>query len=1045
MSLKRACIAMLAAFIVSAAVIAASASTAMAAVLAAPTVSCSGTAAAGGTVEMSADYTIGDGAEPSASLTLHLDTKGLVGAQPAAKVLNASGDDITATAGNFSWSGSVLTYTINGDYIDDMADDPDALRLRIEVESASLLDDYVSLARKGTLNGATYTLPAMEAYAICDGDKSDVGVAGTALKLPAPSLTFDKTVDHKITNVGAPVKYTLTVTMTNDAQVFGMSITDRLNNTSKLTDSTIAEGVEIYRNSVADGNKCTSDYSVKCNNGVLTITPHDPYKVQIASSSGKLIVVYTNTYDNFDLVGGLTFNNTFSVSGGSADTASGQGSASVEVGVPVFKPSIEWDEGTPSAVNAGDTVHGTAVVVVDAEDTIVTDNLVVNVSIKGDDAVAAAGVKLTPDASVAATSKDDLSFTKNVSSTGATTLRFGFTITIPEGGTLNGLPISATVLATADNAASAQSSGSIKVSDPKVDVAVSTTQPPVSAESVVKVSTEINETVAGANAQKVVARITDDGASHGATVFDSATAFKKNGGEPVDATITAEGDTLTVSFNGDLVFNEPVVVEYNDILGAGYENNGANITAKASVTSAEGGNLNGAKEASATYAINAPALTVVQDVVMPVISVDPDTGEVSDGEGDDGTGDGGATVPGEEGGEQADVSDPSTQASGGADSGDGTVVGGGEGEGTVDVDTGKLPDDSGDGALATQLVINPGDTADFTVAMSQTDANAIARDATLKVAIDKASAEAGATIDADSVKVSNGAGEDVSASFTVAVAEDGSSMLISGSDDATLDWTGQTAYSVAYTVKAGETDSVGLRGKTLTMSATLSASNVAPEDVATDDDSVMIASSVLEITKSMDITEIMPGDEVGYVITVKNTGEMENSEAMNVVVNDILSQTAYDTGYRMDATSFTVKGPDGKDATEAADMKWNTPSNVTIDTNLSLKSGEELVIEYKATTADIPADAYSANIFNTAVANADNATYQVAIASGMYIGADLVDPALLEGGSIDPGMDGTALSRTGDAVMWIAIGVAVVAGLGIVGALVWRRRKNSGK
>lgn len=676
--------------------------------------------------------------------------------------------------------------------------------------------------------------------------------------------------------------------------------------------------------------------------------------------------------------------------------------AAVDDGNVAFSDAVITIDNDVTIAQAGDVVTGAVSFNIEYDESSTpASNLKVTMTLEGS-GVSESGITIISDGF----SGSDTSISQTTVSYTDSTYTASFTVTIPD--TLSGVPsLTVRLTVVADNGGNT-GGGSVAISlnNPELGVSTSTSGTPISAESDVTVETVVSETEESSTASGVTIVITDDGADYGVTTFQDVTVTRESDGSAVDASWETLGDTLTIMLASDVTItaSTAVVVAYVDTLAEGYAYNGSTVNIASTASATETGEATG----STSYTINTPILSIEQSVVMPIIEA-TDTTQ-------------GAT----------------SNADGGTSDGEGIVSSDTSSDDTVSVDTGMLSisDNSEATGSESELVINPGESADYSITMKQTDADAIARDVVLTVEVDETAAEAGVYVDVDSIVVTDADGNDVTAAFTIEGDENSTSFTVTGTEDSYLDWSGEQTYVVTYTVVAGDSTNTALRGIDFTTTATLTASNVSEDGYVSDYSVVTIASSIIGIEKTMSIAEIYPGDVVDYVVTVTNIGEMEESTAENIVVTDILSQGAYDIGYRIDETTLAVYDASGNDITDSVEMVWNSDTSFTIYTYASLDDNQSLTIEYQATTSGIPENTYSTNVFNTAVAHADNATYQVAFASGSYIGVDRTDVDLLTGGEV---ADESILAQTGNTLPYVIGCIAFAAVIAGAGTYIWCR------
>lgn len=161
--------------------------------------------------------------------------------------------------------------------------------------------------------------------------------------------------------------------------------------------------------------------------------------------------------------------------------------------------------------------------------------------------------------------------------------------------------------------------------------------------------------------------------------------------------------------------------------------------------------------------------------------------------------------------------------------------------------------------------------------------------------------------------------------------------------------------TVTYAVKIVDRS---LAGKKIDNLAVASAENADPED---EKESVPVeALALLKLTKNADKKNSQAGDEIRYVLNVKNVSKVT---ALRVVIKD----TMRTKGVTLDKDSIQVKA--GKeDVTRDCDIKANRNS-FHIQTNHDLAAGKTMTVTYKAKASK---NLKGKKIVNVAVAKADN-------------------------------------------------------------------------
>lgn len=545
-------------------------------------------------------------------------------------------------------------------------------------------------------------------------------------------------------------------------------------------------------------------------------------------------------------------------------------------------------------------------------------------------------------------------------------------------------------------------------------------------------------------------------ASEGEPIDPASARFqdvKINGELANESDYSVSGNVLTLKA-ARLDANASIVVEYDDYMKSGYEQNGAVCNVSANVQAAAGfenANFpsNQAKTATTSYTVQTPLLHIAQEVTGPVTEVPADSAA--------------ATTSGSASKSARDA-DTSDENNGSGD--------GGDGSGDADPDNPLSPDNPDVPNLPTVSlvpdVINVGDTVSYKTTFYEDNPDmpsAIGRNFALKVSIDDlvigdtasdADASAKRTYKASQlgitfnpvseVKLVSGE-SDVTESFDVELNSDKTELSIAPKDGTSQDCP-SVPTSVEFSVKMGAAEDQNnfdqLAGNEITVRATASVSNL--EKSVSSVSTTTIADAKLSLAMSVSNNEIGHGMRNTYTITAMNDKEGEfsdSSKARNVHIENGLDDSAKTFGYKIDPSSLNVM-LDGKDITSTSDVavKW-ADGNSGFDMVLSrdLPKDQELVVTYEATTDGIDAQAYSETLGDVAIATADNSKPAVAYANILYTGADFQDNYGAGAGAGADGAAGGTIGALGDIIVYVIGSVAALAIIGIVGVIIWRRRR----
>lgn len=541
---------------------------------------------------------------------------------------------------------------------------------------------------------------------------------------------------------------------------------------------------------------------------------------------------------------------------------------------------------------------------------------------------------------------------------------------------------------------------------------------------------------------------------------DPASAHFQNvkiNGEPTNESDYSISGNVLMLKAARLDANASIVVEYDDYMKSGYEQNGTACNVSANVQAAAGfenANFpsNQAKTATTSYTVQTPLLHIAQEITGPVTEVPADSAA--------------ATTSGSAS-KSARVADASDENNGNGDSNSGNV-----GDGSGDPDNPLSPDNPDVPNLPTVSlvpdVINVGDTVSYKTTFYEDNPDmpsAIGRNFALKVSIDDLVID-GTASDADAstkrtykasqlgitfnpvseVKLVSGE-SDVTESFDVELNSDKTELSIAPKDGTSQDCP-SVPTSVEFSVKMGAAEEQNnfdqLAGNEITVRATASVSNL--EKSVSSVSTTTIADAKLSLSMSVSNNEIGHSMRNTYTITAVNDKEgkfSDSSKARNVHIENGLDDSAKAFGYKIDPSSLNVM-LDGKNITSTSDVavKW-ADGNSGFDMVLSrdLPKDQELVVTYEATTDEIDAQAYSETLGDVAIATADNSKPAVAYANILYTGADFQDNYGAGTGAGADGAAGGAIGALGDIIVYVIGGIATLAVIGLIAFMIWRRRR----
>lgn len=234
-------------------------------------------------------------------------------------------------------------------------------------------------------------------------------------------------------------------------------------------------------------------------------------------------------------------------------------------------------------------------------------------------------------------------------------------------------------------------------------------------------------------------------------------------------------------------------------------------------------------------------------------------------------------------------------------------------------------------------------------------------------------------------------------------------------------------------------DSESLAGNKVNNTAILDSDNL---DRVEDEEDVTIndvpetpeGTPSLSITKVSNVSEIRPGNTVGYAITVKQT--VPDQTAENVVITDQFNATDIQIG----GIQVTL---DGKNVSASVSKQGN---GLRIDTGVDLKYGSTLRVTYSALMGE---SLKGQNINNTATASASNAS-EVAANAGVYVQDDsqpsiTATPAPGQNGTTPDDVNNVIGPKTGlvnHALEYVAVGAMLVAAAIILVYIIRRKSKR---
>lgn len=244
-----------------------------------------------------------------------------------------------------------------------------------------------------------------------------------------------------------------------------------------------------------------------------------------------------------------------------------------------------------------------------------------------------------------------------------------------------------------------------------------------------------------------------------------------------------------------------------------------------------------------------------------------------------------------------------------------------------------------------------GDTGHYTVKVTQTADNAIARNVVIEDAFDNKKA----ILDTKTIKLTDSKGKDITKEVTIEGTQSG--YKIETSKNLAQNEFFTVTYDVLFTDQT-------LGGEEVTNVAKTHADNV-PEKTTTV--TVKIEKPELEVTKTSDKKVYSFEDTAHY--TVKTEEVKENATAYNVVIDDQLQVS----GAKVLAETIKISDKDGKDFTDKCEIECKG-TGYTIKTKRDLTKGETFTVNYDVVFEDRSLiDNYVPNVVKV---TADNASAQ---------------------------------------------------------------------
>lgn len=271
------------------------------------------------------------------------------------------------------------------------------------------------------------------------------------------------------------------------------------------------------------------------------------------------------------------------------------------------------------------------------------------------------------------------------------------------------------------------------------------------------------------------------------------------------------------------------------------------------------------------------------------------------------------------------------------------------------------------------------------------------------------------------------------------------------------DLTGSRTLVITYSMMAGDSSSREIKGLSLSPESTFAAVNIEQAASVLPVAFTTVADAELSITKESDVDQVENGERAVYTLTVKNVSASARSIVKNVLIGDILDPMTFELGYRNDAKSLKVFFND-EDITDGCEVEWGESSEFVIETHKDMTPDDVITVTYEATTENIDEQAFSDTLYNNATARSDNAVLVVASEDIAYKGRQykpepepepgnvnddpVPDPEIPPSEPIKVSVDKTPVQKTGDVILYVVGGVAVLAIIGGIVAFIIRRRNR---